>query len=174
MHPRRDSLTEADQARVADVFTTHQRFLENVARAHAPSPDHVPDIVQAVGVQICRGLNGFRGDAELRTWLYRVTVNTARTYSAGELRHRRRVEAVQATPEPEPYIDPDDQVQEVERREALHEAIDRLKPFHQDLMKNDLRNDLGGSIVQIGNKTSRHRARRQLRQLLDGDPRLDS
>lgn len=80
MHQRRAQLTPADQDRVAEVFQTHRRFLENVARQHAPSPDHVPDIVQAVGMKMCQSLNGFRGESELQTWLYRVTVNTARDH----------------------------------------------------------------------------------------------
>lgn len=169
-HPRRDVLTEAERDRVADVFTQHQRFVENVARLHAPAPDHVPDIVQAVAVQVCRGLNGYRGESELKTWLFRVTVNTARTYYR---RERSQVlaprEAVLAQPMVEPIVDPDAQVAEAERADALHEAIDQLTPFHRNLMRNQLR----GALVELGSKASRHRARRQLRQLLADDPRLE-
>ncbi len=169
MQPRRDSLTEAEAARVADVFQAHHRFLENVARAHAPSPDHVPDIVQAVGVQICRGLNGFRAESELRTWLFRVTVNTARTYYRRERRHRLAVDALTATPEPEPYIDPDEQAQQSQRLDALADALDRMNPGRQQL----IRDELAGAVVERSRRSSRHRARRQLRQLLTDDPRLD-
>lgn len=169
-HPRRNVLSEAEAARVEQVFTEHQRFVENVARLHAPGPDHVPDIVQAVAVQVCRGLNGYRGESELKTWLFRVTVNTARTYYR---RERNQVlnprEAMLAQPLVEPIVDPDEQVAQAERADALRDAIGQLKPLHQHLM----RNQLSGSIVELGSKTSRHRARRQLRELLSDDPRLD-
>jgi RNA polymerase sigma factor (sigma-70 family) len=171
MHPRRDQLTEAEAARAADVFTTHQRFIENVVRRHAPTPDHVPDIVQAVAVKICRGLNGFRNESQLTTWLFRVAVNESRTCYRGERRFRRAIEAMETTPEPEPVLDPDDQVAEIERREALHEAINDLQnPLHRNLMRNHLTDGL----VVTGSKTSRHRARRRLRELLADDPRLES
>lgn len=176
MHPRRDQLTEAEAARAADVFTTHQRFIENVVRRHAPTPDHVPDIVQAVAVKICRGLNGFRNESQLTTWLFRVTVNTARSYYRQERRHLRAVEAVTTRPVPEPFVDPDDQVIEAERAAALQDGIDQLKPFYRDVIQNDLkrvRNEFPGSTVELGSKASRHRARRALRRHLADDPRLD-
>lgn len=70
-------LTDTEATQVGEVFDTHARFIEAVARRHSRAPQDVPDIVQSVGVQICRTLRGFRGDAGITTWLYRVTVNTA-------------------------------------------------------------------------------------------------
>ncbi len=169
MHPRRDTLSEADRARAADVLATHQQFMENVARRHAPSPDHVPDIVQAACIQVCRGLNGFRDESAVTTWLYRVTVNTARDYYKAERRHQRAVEAATATPEPERFIHPDDHVEATERMAALADALDRMKPSPRQL----IRDELTGSAVLSNRKHARYRARRQLRQLLADDPRLD-
>lgn len=168
-HPRRERLTEAEAERVADVFTAHQSFVAKVAQLHAPGPDHVPDIVQAVGIKLCQSLNGFRGDAELKTWLYRVTVNTARDHYQRERRQARAVEAITAYPEPDQVIDPDEMLEGRERVDALHAAVEQLKPLYQDVIRNDLR----GSAVLRNRKTSRHRARTQLRQLLAEDPRLD-
>lgn len=170
LHPRREVLSEAEAERAADVFTTHQRFVENVARRYAPGPDHVPDIVQQVGLQVCKGLNGYRGDAEVKTWLYRVTVNVARDHYQAERRHLLRPrEAVMAEPVPEPVIDPDEQAQIGERLQALHDAVERLKPLHRQLM----REEISGSGVLSIRKTTRQRARQQLRKLLSDDPRLD-
>jgi RNA polymerase sigma-70 factor (ECF subfamily) len=154
---------------VADVFTTHQPFIESVARRHAPSGDHVQDIVQAVGVQVCRGLNGFREEAQIRTWLYRVTVNAAIDYyrkeRCGILRPR---EAIQATPEPEPVLDLDDTVRTGERLTALKDAIQRLRPGDRYLIVNAL----DEAAVLDSRKTSRHKALRRLKTLLEDDPRL--
>jgi len=41
-------------------------------------PDAAEDVVQDVFVKVFRGLDGFRGDASLRTWLFRITVNEAK------------------------------------------------------------------------------------------------
>ena len=70
-------LSEAEAAQVERVFDAHGGFIETVARRHTRYPQDIPDVVQAVGVQVCRKLSGFRGDAGITTWLYRVTVNAA-------------------------------------------------------------------------------------------------
>ena len=65
----RDVLNEAERDRVADVFQAHRGFVESVAAQHVPHPQDIPDVVQAVAVQVCRGLNGFRDESQLTTWL---------------------------------------------------------------------------------------------------------
>ena len=171
MHPRRDQLSEAEAGRAADIFVEHRRFIERVARQNAPGDDHVPDIVQQVGIQVCRGLNGYRGDAEVRTWLYRVTVNVARDHYQAERRHLLRPRAaVQAEPLPEPIIDPDEVAIRGERLAALRDALDRMRPVDQDL----IREEISGSAVLSIRKSARYRARQQLRRLLAEDPRLDN
>lgn len=179
-HQRRDRLTEADRRRVEDVFTTHRRYIEGVARQHAFDQDAVPDIVQSVGVQVCRGLNGFRGDSELRTWLYRVTVNVARDAYRMEARHQRAREAVKAG-FIDRVIDPDQEAIGSARLNALRGAIDRLKPLHQRTIREHLSDQAGQGEVQTDQKrqtsetTLKHRrlkARVSLRAMLRDDPRF--
>lgn len=181
-HPRRTVLTEADAARVADVFQTHQRFIENVVRQHAPTPDAVPDIVQTVGVRVCQGLNGFRGDSELRTWLYRVSVNAARDYYRQEVNQLNAIDAVardyweqahQAT-----RVDPDDTVAGTECLTALLDAVKRLRPPYKAAIRGVMRNVTGAVLVQSDDTSNAKRkrlwrARRQLRSILDDDPRFE-
>lgn len=178
-HPRRTELTEAEAARVADVFQTHHRFIENVARQHAISDDAVPDIVQGVGMQICLGLNGFRGESELRTWLYRVTVNQARDNYHRERRQQRTVEAVIAQPMPDKVEDPDQNVLCTERLDALREAVERLRPPYRVAIETEIRNQTGPVDVQTDQetkeatlKTRRWRGRQALKSILAEDPRV--
>ena len=164
----RRTLTAAERRTVADVFTTHRPFVENVARQHATGPESVQDIVQAVGLKLCRGMNGFRGDAAVRTWLYRVTVNESRNHFRAERRHTRIQEAVQLHPVPDQVIDPDTHLIDQERVLALRAGIARLKASYRDLIRNTLQD----APVLDTRRTTRHRARRQLKTLLAGDPRL--
>lgn len=92
-------LTEAEATHVGQVFDAHHGFIEAVARRHTRSPQDVPDVVQTVGVQVCRRLSGFRGHAGITTWLYRVTVNAAIDAWRGE---QRLVKARQALLERRP------------------------------------------------------------------------
>lgn len=162
-------MTEEEAQQAGEVFQTHRRFIESVASRHAPSPDHVPDIVQNVGIRLCRGLNGFREEAEITTWLFRVTVNESRNYYIQQRRHERAVEELTLNPMPDDVLDPDEHVLQAERRRAVHEAIDRLPANHRAIMCDEIRPD----AVLLHDRRTRHRARKRLRMLLQDDPRLE-
>src|SRR5262245_13697994 len=69
-----------------EVYRLHaDRVARWVARLGGPAVD-VEDTVQEVFVKVHRLLAQFRGDAELTTWLYRITENVTRA--------RRRKERV--------------------------------------------------------------------------------
>lgn len=161
------ALNEAEAERVADVFETHHAFVESVARRFAPSPMHVPDIVQSVGVQVCRGLNGFRQDSQITTWLYRITKNVAL-----DMRRREQAQIIKARtklaeqPQPDRVLDPDDVVASGQRLEALHQAIDQMRPQQQ----RAIRRILGDSGVLVVSRSTQRRALRTLRGLLADDP----
>lgn len=163
------ALTEAEADQVADVFETHQAFVESVARRFAPGPMHVPDIVQSVGVQVCRGLSGFRQDSQITTWLYRITKNVAL-----DMRRREQAQIIKARtrmmeqPQPDRVLDPDAVVQEGQRMEALSEAIRQMRPQQQLA----IRRILGDGSVLVVSRSTQRRAVRTLRGLLANDPRV--
>lgn len=163
------ALSETEAEQVATVFETHQAFVESVARRFAPSPMHVPDIVQSVGVQVCRGLSGFRQDSQITTWLYRITKNVAL-----DMRRRERAQIVKARtklaeqPPPDQVLDPDDVVAGSQRLEALQQAIDQMRPQQQ----RAIRRILGDSGVLVVSRSTQRRALRTLRTLLADDPRV--
>jgi len=69
---------------LAEVYRRHARDVGRwAARLGGPATD-VEDVVQEVFLAAHRKLGGFRGDASLTTWLYRITENV--------VRHRRRKE----------------------------------------------------------------------------------
>ncbi len=166
---KRGSPDDQDRSRVEAVFDQHGRFIEAVAFRHASNPQDVPDIVQTVAVTVCQKLNGFRGDSELQTWLFRVTVNAARSFYRTESRFQavrgRLADHVQT--QVHPVEDPDQVVVEHRRLAALQDAVARLRPQHQAVV----RHELSGSGVQCSN-AARYRARKRLRDLLAGDIRL--
>jgi RNA polymerase sigma-70 factor (ECF subfamily) len=161
-------LTECEAHRVGEVLQSHHRLIEAVAARYAPSRDHVPDIIQEVGIKVCLGLGNFRGESQIRTWLYRITMNESINYWRREQRQARAVEAISKFPMDEPVIDPDEAVQRRERVAALREAIQRLRPKQREAMRNQLQIP----IVLSGSKATSNRARRTLRKLLTDDPRL--
>jgi RNA polymerase sigma-70 factor (ECF subfamily) len=88
------------------------------------------DLVQEVFVIAFRGLDKFRGDALLSTWLYRICVNVA----LGRIRKKTRRPPPVLSPEPvgeTPENSPEDPGRSLERkqaRERVYRILDTLPP----------------------------------------------
>jgi RNA polymerase sigma-70 factor, ECF subfamily len=65
------------------VFRDHGARVYNLARRMLGNDADAEDVTQDVLLQVVRKLHTFRGDADIATWLHRVTVNAA-------LAHRRK------------------------------------------------------------------------------------
>jgi RNA polymerase sigma-70 factor (ECF subfamily) len=92
------------------------------------------DLVQEVFVIAFRGLDKFRGDARLSTWLYRICVNVA----LGRIRTRRRrptaigvsdLDATQIDPSmTERPETPEKSLERQQDRERVYRALEQLAP----------------------------------------------
>ncbi|HEX3472837.1 MAG TPA: sigma-70 family RNA polymerase sigma factor [Silvibacterium sp.] len=60
-----------------DVIREHQAFVFRTLVRLTGSREHVEDLAQEVFVRLCRGMDNFRGDAKMTTYLYRITLNVA-------------------------------------------------------------------------------------------------
>lgn len=66
-----------DQAVFEQVVAEYAERLYNLALRITGSPPDAEDAVQEAFVSAYRHLNEYRGEANPRTWLYRITVNAA-------------------------------------------------------------------------------------------------
>lgn len=64
----------------------HDGALRRVARTFVRTPSEADDVVQETWLGVVRGLNGFEGRSSLRTWIFRILVNRARTRAARDAR----------------------------------------------------------------------------------------
>jgi RNA polymerase sigma-70 factor (ECF subfamily) len=69
----------------------YQSKVLSVARRYARDPQLAEDIAQETLICAYRGLPQFRGDSSFYTWLYRITVNSARSEIAARQRDRSMV-----------------------------------------------------------------------------------
>lgn len=67
----------------------HQEFVFRTLARLTGRGEHVEDLAQEVFLRLYRGLENFRGDAKLTTWLYRITLNVAQD----EWKRRRKEQA---------------------------------------------------------------------------------
>jgi len=74
----RPALPPKPRSPVADLYRAHaQNVARWASRLGGPAVD-VEDVVQEVFLVVQRRIDGFRGDAHIKTWLYRITANVVR------------------------------------------------------------------------------------------------
>ena len=124
-----------DEAAFRALVEPHRRPLQLHCYRMLGSVHDAEDLVQETLLSAWRGLDGFQGDAKLRTWLYRIATNAC--LNALRSRSRRQREAPEPPVEPsriaepvdlEPYpdalVDPDDEPgARYETREATELAF---------------------------------------------------
>ena len=72
MHQRQKN-KDAD---FGDLIAEYGHIVNKVCYMYAHEPADFEDIRQEAYINLWRGLDSFRGDAALRTWVYRVTLNS--------------------------------------------------------------------------------------------------
>ena len=65
----------------------HKAILFKVARAYGTSHADREDLFQEIALQVWHSVAAFRGDAAVSTWIYRVALNTAMTWTRRERKH---------------------------------------------------------------------------------------
>jgi RNA polymerase sigma-70 factor (TIGR02960 family) len=88
-----------DEAAFRELVEPHRRPLQLHCYRMLGSVQDAEDLVQETLLSAWRGLDGFNGDAKLRTWLYRIATNAC--LNALRARSRRPREAP-----PEPPVEP--------------------------------------------------------------------
>jgi RNA polymerase sigma-70 factor (ECF subfamily) len=97
-----------DEVAWAALYSRYARTMAQFLKRLGVAPDALDDAVQEVFLQAFRSLDSFRGEAAIKTWLYRLAVTQARR-SREKARFLRRVRqllvlefgAVHASVEPE-------------------------------------------------------------------------
>jgi len=79
-------LRAGDEAAFVELVTSHATSMLRVARMYCPAAV-AEDVLQDTWIGVIRGLDSFDGRASLRTWMFRILVNIART--RGKREHRQ-------------------------------------------------------------------------------------
>ena len=173
-----------DAAAVRHIMQRHNRRLYRVARSVLDDDAEAEDVVQEAYARAFTHLDGFRGEAQLSTWLTRIALNEA----LGRLRRRRlmvglnQIDTINDQGEarviylPSVHQDsnPETAAARAEVRRLLERAVDELPDtFRMVFVLRDIEEmSIEETASQLGLrpetvKTRLHRARRLLRQSLD-------
>jgi len=165
--------------RSPDIYALLYRLTED--------PEEARDLTQETFLQAFRSIAHFRGDADLRTWLYRIAVNQARNRWRWWRRRRRgatiSLDATDETHElslatrlaDETTDDPEQQTLAHERQEILLAAMRTLaRPYREAVILRDVEGlsyeEVAAALeISIGTVKSRlSRGRTELRRKLEG------
>ena len=170
-----------DDAACTRLVTDHQRMVYQLAFQLLGDPQEALDLSQEVFLNVFRTLNQFRGQATLRTWIYRIVVNQASNRRRW-WRRRRRAQQVALDEhlsqhgelaESRSFALPDRLLQQRETAGRVWQALDQL-PFDQRtaIVLREIHGlsyeEIAGSLgVAVGTVKSRlARARCSLRSVL--------
>jgi RNA polymerase sigma-70 factor (ECF subfamily) len=125
-----------------ELIVRHYSGMVFALAARLVGPWEAEEVVQETFLRAWRGLESFRGDASLKTWLYTIALNRARARQ-GTLARMRKVFASPRTSAeddrpwpgeeaPDPSASPEEQAVALEQRVRLRKAIRNLPEEYRD------------------------------------------
>ena len=84
-----ERLQRGDEQAFIALVELYQTQMIRVALRFVPTPEVAEDVVQDAWLGVVRGIDRFGEQSSLRTWLFHIVANRARTAGAKERRHTR-------------------------------------------------------------------------------------
>ncbi|MDE7350150.1 MAG: sigma-70 family RNA polymerase sigma factor [Muribaculaceae bacterium] len=125
----------------------HKSTIYSVCYMFTETKPEADDLFQEVLISLWQGLDTFRGDANIRSWVYRVSMNTCISY-----KRKKKLSTVSLDFSPD-AIAPDSPRSKQAR--MLHDRISALEPFDRAIVLlwlEDMSYDEIAAIVGISPK----------------------
>ena len=109
--------------------------------------DEVNDLFQEVLVNLWKGMSSFKGRSDIRTWIYRIALNTCISMD-----RKKKIATIPLSMDANLFQDQDEDTKQVK---LLHNRISKLQPFDKAIVLLWLENisyDEIGEIVGISTK----------------------
>jgi RNA polymerase sigma-70 factor, ECF subfamily len=188
-----EALRAGDRQAYEELVERYTPALLRVASLFTPTRAVAEEVVQDTWVGVLRGIEGFEGRSTLKTWLFRILTNTAKTRGA---RERRTLPfsalAGAEVDEAEPVVDadrfdpqdghwsqppgqwPEERLVAAETREVIRAAIDGLPLAQRAVISlrdvegwssEEVRDALG--LTEVNQRVLLHRGRAKVRTALE-------
>lgn len=142
-----DKVLTGDEKRFAGLVREHKATIYTVCYMFSKDADEVNDLFQEILINLWRGFGAFEGKSDVRTWFYRVALNTCISID----RKKKRA-TLPLKMDVNLYEDNDVDTRQVK---MLYNRISRLGPFDRAIILLWLDNipyDEIGEIVGISAK----------------------
>ena len=124
------------------IVREHKSTIYTVCYMFSKDKQEVDDLFQEVLVKLWQGYDSFQGKSDLRTWIYRVSLNTC--ISIDRKKKRRKTQPLLEGIDLFDKNDTDNR-----QTDMLHERIGRLQPFDRAIVLLWLENMSYDEIAQI-------------------------
>jgi RNA polymerase sigma-70 factor (ECF subfamily) len=160
-----------DLAAFGELIRRHQDFVYGAVLRVLRNPTLAEDVTQEAFLRAYRAREGFRGDAAVRSWLYRIGTNLALNAVT-----RRKEYPRETLPEPDPAEGALHHIEREELREQVRAAVESLPqklraPLvlreWEELSYQEIADRLGLRLNTV--RTRILRARRSVKQKLEGE-----
>lgn len=180
-----DALRAGDAAAFAELVSKYHTRLLRFAESMVPNRAVAEEVVQDTWLGVVRGIERFEGRSSVRTWLFHILTNRAKSAGAREVRsvplgdplEGRFAPSGEWSRPPEPWSDA------VDSRIVADKLVSKIKQFLPDLPSGQrevlVLRDIEGldaaevcSLLDITAGNQRvllHRARAQVRGMLEAD-----
>lgn len=151
----------------ANIVREHKSTIYTVCYMFSKNQDEVDDLFQEVLLNLWRGIEHFKGESKLATWIYRISLNTCISTDRKKKKHATETLSQQA----DIYAATDEA--ETRQIQMLHKRVHRLRPFDRAIVLlwlEGLPYDEIGAITDISAKNVSVRLvriREELKQMTD-------
>ncbi len=151
----------------ARIVREHKSTIYTVCYMFSKDEEEVADLFQDILVNLWKGYEKFRGDSSVRTWIYRVSLNTC---ISADRKKKKKGETVPLDMNINLF---DDSVEDMKQIRMLQSRISRLGPFDRAIVLLWLENlsyDEIGAVVGITAKNVSvrlFRIKEQLKKMSD-------
>ena len=130
------------------IVREHKSTIYTVCYMFSKNEDEVNDLFQEVLINLWKGLQNFRGESDVRTWIYRISLNTCISCD----RKKRKRKTIPLSMNINPFTDSDEDSRQIQQ---LNHRISQLGPFDRAIILLWLENmsyEEIGEIVGISTK----------------------
>lgn len=105
-----------------EIIRAHQQGIYRLSYRLTGNVEDAKDLTQEVFIKALKGIQGFKGESDIKTWLYRIAINTGSTWRKKNLNRTVSLEDSEEIA--------DKKTHDVLLRRKISEAVDSL-PYKQ-------------------------------------------
>lgn len=118
---------EKSEKEFEKIVREHKNTIYTVCFMFSKDNDEVNDLFQEILINLWQGFKGFRGYSSVRTWIWRVSLNTC----ISSERKKGKIQTVPLSIDINLYEDTDEDSRQIQ---MLYNRINRLKPFDRAII----------------------------------------